>query len=169
MCTNPPYYLHSISLLQRVILHFQVCVNTYNRILIVGADNVRSRQMQQIRIALRGKAGRFYCGYIYIYIYLYIYIYIYITRQFKFKNTSYFIHASVNVLLNNINIIHTYNRTSHGEKHHVPQSHSWSNGDVSSTRSVSIFPSPLYCLFQHPFRIFPSSSIHVLLYIVLTF
>jgi len=32
------------------------CVNDYNKILLVEADNVGSAQMQQIRIALRGKA-----------------------------------------------------------------------------------------------------------------
>jgi len=32
------------------------CINEYSKIIVVGADNVRSSQMQQIRIALRGKA-----------------------------------------------------------------------------------------------------------------
>jgi len=33
-----------------------VLLDTYDKIMIVGCDNVRSRQMQNIRIALRGKA-----------------------------------------------------------------------------------------------------------------
>ncbi len=34
----------------------QACLGEYSKILIVDADNVGSKQMQQIRISLRGKA-----------------------------------------------------------------------------------------------------------------
>lgn len=56
----PPLYVHYAvvhSLPSRPPAHFcSKCVDTYKQALVVTCDNVGSRQMQDIRISLRGTA-----------------------------------------------------------------------------------------------------------------
>ena len=47
----------TINVSSTCLVFFQQCLDEYPKVFIVGADNVGSRQMQKIRLSLRGHAG----------------------------------------------------------------------------------------------------------------
>jgi hypothetical protein len=54
---------HTYHAYEYIFFHFQKLLDDYPKCFIVNADNVGSKQMQQIRAALREQASKYFCLY----------------------------------------------------------------------------------------------------------